>query len=256
MRHVHRRIGARRIGERRVAADRRRELPAVLRAGLRRFAARERIEHLLEGFRRQILIGVLADQDHRSIDAGSQALDLLPGEIAVGGDMERLVIDAPLAHLFDLLAAAQQARRRAAPLHMGLAADRLEQEHGVEGRDLEHADLRHAEQLGDAFDRLLRQPAAVLLLRPPQHRQHRGSGAAFRVVRDLALGPVEILRRKGKLLRLNVGGGEAADGHYRTQSGSFLRRAGRALISRPPTLRPDDGPSNARTGTAIPADRG
>ena len=118
----------------------------------------------------EILVGVLADQDHRGVDAGAKALDLLPGEIAVGGDMKRLVIDAPLANLLDLFAAAQQARRGAAPLHMSLAADRLEQEHGVEGRDLEHADLRHAEQLGDAFDRLLRQPAAGLLLGLPQHR--------------------------------------------------------------------------------------
>ena len=181
--------------------------------GLRLLAAGDGVEHLLEGLRGQILVGVAADQHDRGVDAGAEALDLLPGEIAVGGDVELVVVDAPLADLFDLLPAAQQAGRGAAPLDVGLAADRLEQEHRVEGRDLEHADLRHAEHFGDVLDRLLRQPAAVLLLRPPQQRDHRGGLAALRILRDLALRPVEIRRREGEFLRLQFGRREAADGH-------------------------------------------
>ena len=64
------------------------------------------------------------------------------------------------------------------------------------------------------LDRLLGQPAAGLLLRPPQKRDHRGGLSAFRVFRDLRLGPGEIVRREGELLRLQVRFGEAADGHH------------------------------------------
>ena len=50
-------------------------------------------------------------------------------------------------------------------------SDRLQIEHGVEGRDLERANMRHAEEVGDMTDRYFRQPAAVLLLRAPQQRE-------------------------------------------------------------------------------------
>ena len=53
------------------------------------------------------------------------------------------------------------ARRRAAHLHVDILPDRLQIEHRVEGRDLEHADVRHAEHFGDVLDRGFRQPAAV-----------------------------------------------------------------------------------------------
>src|SRR5262249_26869127 len=105
--------------------ERSRELPAVLRAGFRGFAAPNGVENLFEGLRGEVLIGVATDLDHRGVDAGPQALDLLPGEIAVGRHVEGLRVDAPLADSSDLLAAAQQARRRAAPLDMGFAANRL-----------------------------------------------------------------------------------------------------------------------------------
>ena len=123
------------------------------------------------------------------------------------------MVDAPVADLEDALGAAQQARRRAADLHVRLAADRLQQEHGVEGRDLERADVRHAEHVGDVRDRRLRQPAVMLLLRAPQQRDHRRLLAAFRILGDLLLGPGEILRREGEFLRLQFGRGEAANGH-------------------------------------------
>ena len=73
--------------------------------------------------------------------------------------------------------------------------------------------LRHAEHLRDMLDRLLRQPAAGLLLRAPQQRDHRRLLAAFRIFRDLLLRPGEIVRREGELLRLQMRFGETADGH-------------------------------------------
>src|ERR1700674_2081760 len=95
---------------------------------------------------------------------------------------------------------------------MGFAADRRELEHGVEGRNLEHADRRHVEHLGDVFDRLFRYPTARLLLGAPQDRNHGGGLPAFGVFGDLALRPSEVLGREGETGGLLVG--ESADGHY------------------------------------------
>ena len=113
----------------------------------------EAVEHLLEAFRGQVLVGVVPDQHHRRVHAGAEALDLLPGEIAVRRDVQRIVVDALVADLEQRLGAAQHARRGAADLDVRLLADRREQEHGVEGRDLERADVRHAEHVGDVPDR-------------------------------------------------------------------------------------------------------
>src|ERR1700687_3272294 len=82
----------RRVDQRGIAAERGGILPSILRAGLRGLAARQRIEDLLEGCRREVLIGVAADQDHRGVDAAAQALDLLPGEIAVRRDVGLIVM--------------------------------------------------------------------------------------------------------------------------------------------------------------------
>ena len=122
-----------------------------------------------------------------------------------------------VAELDQLVGAAQHARRGAAELDVELP-DRRQIEHGVEGRDLERADLRHAEEIGDVLDRLLRQPAAGLLLRAPQQRDDRGGLPALRIFGDLALGPIEILGREGEALGLDRGIGEAADGHQRSTS--------------------------------------
>ena len=97
-------------------------------------------------------------------------------------------------------------------------ADRREVEHRVEGRDLERADLRHAEEVGDVFDRLLRKPAASLLLGAPQQRDDRGMLPAFRIFGDLALGPIKIFDREGEALGLDCGIGEATHGHQRSTS--------------------------------------
>src|SRR5262249_19913223 len=77
----------------------------------------------------------------------------------------------------------------------------------------EHADVGHPERAGYVFDRLLRRPAAGLLLRAPQDRDHRRLLTAFRVLGDLLFCPGEVLCREGELLRLKLGGCEAAGCH-------------------------------------------
>src|ERR1700688_1071158 len=124
-----------------------------------------------------------------------------------------LLANHALADFFQLFRAAQHARRRAAKLHIEFA-DRRQVEHGVEGRDFEHADSRHAEEFRGRLDRLLRQPAAGLLLRPPQDRDHGGLLAAFRIFGDLRFGPGQILGREGKARRLLLG--KAAHAHRST----------------------------------------
>ena len=195
------------------AADRRGKLPVDLRAGLDGRPLGEAIEHLFETFSRKVLVGVVPDQHHRRVDAGAEALDLLPRKIAVGRDVERVVMDALLADVENGVSAAQPARRRAADLHMGLLPARLQQEHGVERRHFQRADMRHAEHLGHVPDRRLRQPATVLFLRTPKQRDDRRLLAARRILRNLLLRPRGILRREGEFLRLNIGRGKAADGH-------------------------------------------
>ena len=55
-------------------------LPPVLRAGRGRLAPRESVEQAVKNLRRQVLVGVLGDLDHRRIHAGPETLHLLPGE--------------------------------------------------------------------------------------------------------------------------------------------------------------------------------
>src|SRR6185369_15545974 len=113
-----------------------------------------------------ILVVIEIDLRDRRVHAGAETLDLDPRQFAVRGDV-KLLADIVVAELDQLVGAAQHARRSAAELDMELS-DRLQIEHGVESRDLERADLRHAEKGRDVLDRLLRQPAASLLLRAPE----------------------------------------------------------------------------------------
>ncbi|MNV82888.1 hypothetical protein D3C71_1766540 [compost metagenome] len=86
---------------------------------------------------------------------------------------------------------------------MGTSADGLELELGIEGRDFEHADIGHAEHVGDRFDRGLRYPA-VLLLRPHQQRNDRGLLAAFRILLDCPLCPSGVFAIERECGRLNI----------------------------------------------------
>src|SRR6478672_232402 len=124
-----------------------RELTAVLRSRLRRVAGGKAVQHLAEAFLGQILVGILPDQHHRRVHAGAKALDFFPAEIAILGQMKGFVMDAALAHLDDIAGAAQPARRGAADLDVRLLADRLQLEHGVEGRNLQRPDVGHVKQI-------------------------------------------------------------------------------------------------------------
>ena len=71
-------------------------------------------------------------------------------------------------------------------------------------------------------ERRLRQPAAALLLRAPQKRQHGGGLAPLRVFLDLVLRPIEVLGGEGEGLGLLDG--EAADAHRFASSFLFTLR--------------------------------
>src|SRR5262249_25645548 len=203
-------------GERGRTPERRRELAIDLRPGPDLSSRYQVVENPAEALGGEVFEIVVIDLRPRPGGAPAEALDLDPRQLTVGGNA-LLGSDPLVTDLDDLVRPAQQARRRAAELDVEFS-DRLQIEHGVEGRDFERADLRHAEEIGDVLDRLLREPAAGLLLRPPQQRDDGGGLPAFRVPADLVLGPVEILDREEKFLRLQLGRGKAADGHQRSTS--------------------------------------
>src|ERR1700722_2965500 len=122
------------------------ELTVVLRPWLRQVAGGKTVQHLAKALLVQILKGILPDQHHRRVHAGAKTFDLFPAEIAVLGQMEGIVVDPALANLDDISGAAQPARRGAANLDVRLLADRLQLEHGVEGRDLHRPAVGHVEQ--------------------------------------------------------------------------------------------------------------
>ena len=129
--------------------------------------------------------------------------------------------DALLEHRLDAVGAAQHAGRRAAELDEVLP-DRRQVVHRVEGRDLQHADVGHVEDLGDLLDGGLRHPAVVLLLGAAQQR-HDGRGLpACRVFPDLLIHPGPVLRREVEAVGLDLG--EAPNGH--DVSSVFRRSAG------------------------------
>jgi len=71
--------------------------------------------------RGQILISVAARSAPSGVDAGAETFRPPPTKNRHRGETwKRVVVDAAFAHLLDLFAAAQQARRGAAPLHVGL----------------------------------------------------------------------------------------------------------------------------------------
>ena len=165
--HMRQRIAAAGLvgqaGQRGRAAFRRTEAPVVLRARGHFAPGGNVVDELFQALRRQVLVGVLEDLHHGRVDAGTEALDLFPREVAVGRQLVRMGRDLRLADPDQVFRAAQLARRRAADLDMRLLADRGQLEHRVEGRDLEHADVRHAEHFGDIADRRARaaSPRAV-----------------------------------------------------------------------------------------------
>ena len=178
----------------------------ICEPGLGGLPAGEAVEHLLQQLGCEVLVGVLADLHHGSVGAGAEALDLLPGEIAVlrtddaaRAWMRRLHTSTSASD------AAQHAGRRAAHLHVRLLPHRGELEHGVERGDLVDADVGHAQHVRDQAHGRLGQPAVVLLLRPPQQRDDGRGLLARRIVGDRGLGPGGILRREREALRADGG---------------------------------------------------
>src|SRR5215211_1176258 len=112
----------RRIGERRQAADRRRQLAIDLRPRFWRAAGRKLIEDAVEALGRKVLVKIIIDLRHRRVHASAEAFDLDPRELAVVGDVE-LVANALVTDLRQRLGAAQHAGRGAAELHVE-ASDR------------------------------------------------------------------------------------------------------------------------------------
>ena len=55
--------------------------------GFGRLAGGEVVEQLLEALGGQVLVGSRSDLHHRRVHAGAEALDLVPGELAVGRDV-------------------------------------------------------------------------------------------------------------------------------------------------------------------------
>ena len=128
--------------QRRQARLRRRENPVDLRSRRHRgpFAGLERVDDLGKPFGGQILVGVLEDHHHRGVHAGAEALDLFPGQRALGVGVELVVMDLRAADIDQRFGAAQHAGRRATDLDMGARSDRLQLELRVEGRDFQDAD--------------------------------------------------------------------------------------------------------------------
>ena len=109
--------------------------------------------------------------------------------------------DLVLADRNQILGPADHAGRRAADLNMCHRANRLQLEHEVERRDLKHADVGHAQHVGDGFNRRTTQPA-FLLLRAPQQRDNRAGLAPFGVLGDLRFGPLLVGSGEGKAFGL------------------------------------------------------
>src|SRR5690606_26508780 len=101
------------------------------------------------------------------------------------------------------------------------ATDRGEMEQGVEGGHPEHADERHVEPAGDHLDRRPADPA-ILLLHPPQERNHRRALPPGGAVDDRCLHPLLILGREGK--RLGLLGVKTTDSHQRSISPNTMSR--------------------------------
>jgi len=131
--------------------------------------------------------------------------------------MVRIVVDLALADLDQLPCPAQHARGGAAVLNVGTGADGLELELSVEGRNFQHADIGHAEHLGDLFNGRAGDPA-VLILRTHKQRDDSRLLTAGRIKRDALFGPGCVSIIKGETCRLNRLVCKASHAHQRSTS--------------------------------------
>src|SRR5579859_3809921 len=86
-----------------------RGLTSGLRARLGGLAALERFDHLHGAAGVEIFVEIVADPDHRRIDAGAEAFDLGQREFAVGGGFADADAQFLLAGVDDVVRAAQLA---------------------------------------------------------------------------------------------------------------------------------------------------
>ncbi len=122
------------------------------------------------------------------------------------------MVDLVPADLDQLFGAAQHAGRRPANLDVCLGAHRLELEHGVERRDFEHADVGHAQHVGDRLYRRAGDPAFLLLGAPQDWNDCRllPAGGIFG---DLGFGPAQVVAGEGERGGLHGLICKTTDGH-------------------------------------------
>ena len=101
-------VGAVEARERREAPDGLGRDAPNLRADLNRSANRQVVEKLGEVLRRQVLVVVVVDLNHRRVATGAEALDLGPREQAVGRHMA-LLADALAADSLEVFGAGEHA---------------------------------------------------------------------------------------------------------------------------------------------------
>src|SRR5439155_1376623 len=124
--------------------------------------------------------------------AAGHALDLLEGELAVGGGRAGLDAQLLLGVLEQLVGAVEHAGDVRAERHE-VTPDRLQEEHVVERRGAVHLRGCEVEQLGHMLDGLGSEPAVLLL----GHVQDRHQcGARHGVERDQVPGALDVLSRQ------------------------------------------------------------
>src|SRR5690349_463904 len=114
----------------------------------------------------------VVDRDDGGVAAAAEALDRTEGDLAVVGRLARRDAELGLERVDDLLGARERAGEVRADLDR-VPSDGRQVEHVVEGRDRLAVRGREPERGGDLFERLVGQPAAVLLLDKPQRRDRR-----------------------------------------------------------------------------------
>mmetsp|Transcript_18176 Transcript_18176/g.55700 ORF Transcript_18176/g.55700 Transcript_18176/m.55700 type:complete len:254 (+) Transcript_18176:271-1032(+) len=132
-------------------------------AHFRDLAGLAEFQELDDALRREALVVVVVQLDHRRVRARAEALDFSQREHAVWSGRAFQDAEVLLDRLLDVFGTAHHARRRPAQLDEVLAHF-LAIEHGVERGDFVDAHGGHVQQLRDAVHRRERQPAPVLSL--------------------------------------------------------------------------------------------
>ena len=132
---------------------------------------------------------------------------------------------------------------------MGAGADRLQLELGIEGRDLEDADERHLQHVGDMLDCCLGDPP-LLILRAHQQRDHGRLLALRRIFTDRRLRPGRVFIGEGEAVRLEGIVRETSDRHRTSTLEPVQHAMLRRVLSHDPQKasgqKPHQSPTKAR----------